>query len=230
MKERYGIVKKWIALILALVMLLGLVACGGENKKAFDLSKKAFEEVEEAYSIAEQFGDDIHEAWRMAIYDKDEILKDGVKYLAKKLNLTESELADGVAARTLEIGGVDWDTATEEDKDLCRNNSAAVFRVFEDDLFSFVVMCVSSAYRVSGKTDIIQASLDAAKTDMKEMSEKYSDYEHYASLKKYYTTTSAFFEFCNNPTGSFEVMKTTISNYKDDARTYRNDLTYIFED
>lgn len=57
-----------------------------------------------------------------------------------------------------------------------------------------------------------------------------SNYEHYSNLKGYYTTTNAFFEFCQNPTGSFAQVKDTINNYKNDARDYRNDLAYIFED
>ena len=65
---------------------------------------------------------------------------------------------------------------------------------------------------------------------MKDMSLQYSDYEHYPNLKGYYTTTNAFFEFCQNPTGSFEQVKDTINKYRNDARSYRNELAYIFED
>ena len=72
--------------------------------------------------------------------------------------------------------------------------------------------------------------MEEAKAEMKEMSEKYSDYEHYPNLKGYYTTTNAFFAFCQNPTGSFEQVKTTINDYRNDARSYKSDLDYMFED
>ena len=38
-------------------------------------------------------------------------------------------------------------------------------------------------------------NLDNIYTNMKELSEEYSDYEHYPNLKGYYTTTSSFFDF-----------------------------------
>ena len=224
--------KKAIAILLALLMVLSLAACGGgSKKKAFSLAKKAFDEIEEAYSITESFGDDVYEAWRIAIYEDDELLEDGIKHLATQLHLSESELSDGVAAYLIEdVGEGSWETASLEEKNLYKDNTAALFGIFESSLFSFVVGCVVKAYSISGKSDMIQAALVAAKADMKEMSEKYSDYEHYASLKKYYTTTNAYYEFCKNPTGSFEQLKTTTSNYSNDARTHRNDLAYIFED
>lgn len=48
--------------------------------------------------------------------------------------------------------------------------------------------------------------------------------------RRYYTSTSSFFEFCQNPTGSFEQVVNTINDYKNEARDYKNDLDYIFED
>lgn len=78
--------------------------------------------------------------------------------------------------------------------------------------------------------DEVQTALNTAKEQMKELSDKYSDYEHYPNLKGYYTTTSSFFDFCQNPTGSFEQMKNTINDYKNEARDYISDLDYIFEE
>lgn len=71
---------------------------------------------------------------------------------------------------------------------------------------------------MNGKAEEAQTALDAAKTQMKELSEKHSDYEHYPNLKGYFTTTSSFLEFCQNPTGSFEQLKDTINDYKNKAR------------
>ena len=202
-------------------------------KKAliFVLASKAYNDVEEAYAITENFGFDIYEAWRMGIHDKDEIKKDGVKYLAKELKLSESDLQDGAAAYVYEaLSDENWSDASEEDKDKYRGMTTYYITIFEDDLFSFCVNIVSSAYKVNGEAEIVQTALDSAKIEMREMSEKYSDYEHYSNLKSYYTTTNAFFEFCQNPTGSFNQVVDTINNYRNDARSYRNDLAYIFSD
>ena len=94
----------------------------------------------------------------------------------------------------------------------------------------FCVMVVTGAYQANGKVAEAQNALEEAKTQMKELSEEYSDYEHYPNLKGYYTTTNSFFDFCLNPTGSFEQVKTTINDYRNEARDYMNDLDYIFEE
>ena len=58
------------------------------------------------------------------------------------------------------------------------------------------VLEILTKYTGAGKK--AQTALNEAKAQMKELSEKYSDYEHYPNLKGYYTTTSSFFDFCNN--------------------------------
>lgn len=57
-----------------------------------------------------------------------------------------------------------------------------MFSYYSDDLFSFCVKCVIGAYKANGEIDKAQVTLDEAKSLMKEMSEKYSDYEHYPNL------------------------------------------------
>lgn len=222
--------KKLISLILATVICLSLSACGG-SKKAFEISKSAYDNIDIAYDITEQFGSDLYEAWRMGIYDDDEILDDGVHYLSTELSLTEDEIKDGVAYTINKImGGSEWEELDDSEKQSYRSQADLYFTIFEDDLFSYCVMIVTGAYQVNGKIVEAQAALDAAKEQMKELSDKYSDYEHYPNLKGYYTTTSSFFDFCQNPTGSFEQVKNTINDYKNEARDYISDLDYIFEE
>lgn len=99
-----------------------------------------------------------------------------------------------------------------------------------DDGFSGYVYLVINAYEAKSTYAEIATILDAAKEQMRTMSEDYSDYEHYPNLKGYYTTTQAFFDYCQKPTGSFEQAVTTIENYRNEARDYYYDLEYIFED
>jgi len=213
--------KKIIALLLVVVMSLSFVACGGESN-AFDVAKEAYDEVNAAYEITDKFGSDIYEAWRLGIYDKDEILDDAVGHLASELSLSESEIIAGVALVMTDEG--------EEPKTLTKYTANTYFKLMKENLFSFCVMVVSSAYEANGKVAEAQGALDSAKDLMKTMSEKYSDYEHYPKLKEYYTTTKSFFAFCQNPDGSFEQVKTTINDYRNDARDCVSDLDYIFED
>lgn len=222
--------KKTISLLLVLALCLSLCACGNSNKKAFEASKVAYDNIDIAYEITEQFGSDLYEAWRLGIYDVDEIIDDGAKHLATELSLSADEIREGAAYTVATMLGEDWDELSEEDKNKYIDNADSFFEAMEDDLFSFCVMCVTGAYTVNGKVEEAQAALNAAKAQMKELSQEYSDYEHYPNLKGYYTTTSSFFDFCNNPTGSFEQVKDTVNDYKNEARDFISDLDYIFEE
>lgn len=221
--------KRIIALLLSLILCLSLSACN-ENKKAFEASKVAYENIDTAYQIVEDFGSDIYEAWRLGIYDEDEILDDGAKYLASELSLSVDEIKAGAAYAITTYYGIDWFSLTEDEKEDYISKADLFFEIMEDSLFSFCVWTVSCAYELNGKADEVESALDFAKTQMKDLSQKYSDYEHYPNLKGYYTTTSSFYDFCMNPTGSFEQVKETINKYKNEARDYISDLDYIFED
>ena len=219
--------KKIISLLLVIVICLSLAACEGSDKKAFEVSNEAYKNIDIAYEITEQFGSDIYEAWRLGIYDDDEILDDGAVHLAKELSLSADEIRAGAVYAVYQD---EWDTMSEERREELIGKADLFFKYMEDDLFSFCVMAVSNAYVVNGKVEEAQTALDAAKSLMKELSKEYSDYEHYPNLKGYFTTTSSFFDFCQNPTGSFEQVKETINKYKNEARDYISDLDYIFED
>lgn len=223
--------KRIVAFVLAIGMAMSISACGGgKDKKAFEASKTAYENVNAAYEITENFGSDIYEAWRLGIHDDDEVMRDGCAYLAKELSISEDEIAMGVAYSIAEIGGKNWDELSEEDKNLYISKADNTFKGMEDNLFSWCVAVVSNAYIANGKAGEAQSYLTDAKTQMKDLSENYSDYEHYPALKGYYTTTSSFFDFCQNPTGSFDQLRTTIENYRTTVRDYKADLDYIFED
>lgn len=220
--------KKILSIVLVLTMCLSLCACG-KDKKAFEVSKVAYDNIDTAYEIIEQFGSDIYEAWRLGIYEKDEILKDGAKHLAADLSLSVDEIRTATAYYVAGLLGNDWDTMPEEEKNAIIDKADSFFSVMDDGLFSFCVMVVISAYTLNGQIEEAQNALDAAKAQMKELSADYSDYEHYPNLKGFFTTTSSFFDFCQNPTGSFEQVKDTINKYKNEARDYINDLDFIFE-
>ena len=222
--------RKIISVILILCLCLSLAACNSD-KKAYEASKLAYGNIDIAYKITEQYGDDLYEAWRLGINESEEILEDGAEHLATELSLSADEIRIGAAyAMATMTLGLPWDEISEETKQESINSADGYFKLMKKELFTFCVMSVEGAYIVSGKVEEAKTALDAAKAQMKELSKEYSDYEHYPNLKGYYTTTSSFFDFCNNPSGSFEQLKDTINNYRNEARDYISDLDYIFED
>lgn len=172
--------KKHVAITLALTLIVSLTACGGgKNKQAFEASKAAYANINDAYEIVGEYGSDIYEAWRLGIYDKDEIIGEGYSYLAKELALQENELLDGIVYTIAEELGDGWEACSEEDKAIYRENANITFKLAEEtesNLFSWCVTIVSNAYIVNGIVGDAQESLDTAKEQMKELSEKYSDY------------------------------------------------------
>lgn len=222
--------KKVLVLILVAVMCVSLTACVGGNKKAFEASKMAYDSVDVAYEITEQFGSDIYEAWRLGIYDSEEIIDNGFSHLASELSLSEDEIRMGAAYVLTELCGGNWTELSDENRETLAEAADESFAMMKDNLFSYCVEVVTGAYIANGKVEEAKDALEQAKAQMKELSENYSDYEHYPNLKGYYTTTSSFFDFCQNPTGSFEQIKETVNDYKNEARDYVSDLDYIFEE
>lgn len=250
--------KKGISLVLVLVMCLSLCACGKsqsvnvaetqesmteaqeENEKLhiFEISKTAYECLCKAYEMTDTISRDLYEGWRIGVKEGKELLNSGncAEYLTQKMDLTEDELREGVAYLYISTHsqGVDydWEDATEEDKEKFRAYDYGLFNYYNNHgkvMFSSIVWVVQDAYTVNGYTEEINANLDLAKASMRELSEKYSDYEHYPSLKNFYTETSAFFDFCMDCTGvTFDQAAITIKDYRDNARNYKNDLDFIF--
>lgn len=227
--------KKRIFAFLSIVpLILSLTACsfgGIKTKKAFETSKEAYNNIEAAYEIIDAMDHDIYEAWRAGIYDDDEIESGGVSSLAKKLNLSESDLKKGL---TKAIMGNDYDTQSAEDIQYIEDNLDILLKVCDDkmgiSLFTLCVNGVVEAYKLNGKADEAQKNLETAKGLMKTLSNDYSDYEHYPALKDFYTTTSSYYDFCVNPTGTFEQLKSTLEDYRNKERDYKSNLDYIFED
>lgn len=203
-----------------------------EDRKAFDISKKAYDNVIKAYDIAEQYGDDIYDAWYVGIFNEDELYEQGSKLLASELNLTEEDVSQGVAYALIDAFGWNWDEVDPETKKayMAVEDSGTYFLAVSllADIKTFCVECVNGAYEVTGKSDEALTALEEAKTLMKELGEKYADYEHYPNLKKIYTETASFLDFCINPTGSFDQLRETLNEYKNNVRDLSNDLEYIF--
>lgn len=237
------------ALLLALGIMIGasLISCGGASSNpkqetettedpakeaqriAFETSKIAFDNVDDAFKMTEVYGNDIYEAWRYGVFDVSSRGNIDVSEMTKNTTIDEDKFREAVA-KTAYNG--DWDKLNDLQKDREKDKVDKYLTDLGktyDSAFSACIGGMLIAYNELGFTDKIQEALDVAKEQMKTLSQDYSDYEHYPALKGYFTTTSSYFEFCQNPTGSFDQVRTTIDDYRNKARDYRSDLGYIFE-
>lgn len=208
----------------------------------FELSKTAYNKICKAYEMTDAFASDTYEGWRVGATEQKALLSadNCAEYLTRKMKLTEEELRDGIAYRLISthatIDGVrieyNWESATEDNKAYLRSLDSAFLKSYQrksnTNVFVGVLYAVNCAYIAKGDTEKTKALLEEAKVLMRELSEEYSDYEHYPNLKGFYTTTDSFFEYCMRPEGSFNQAKTTIRDYRDTIRDYQSDLNFIF--
>ena len=187
-------------------------------EKSFNDSKAAFDYVTSAYTATNEFSKDIYEAWRLGVnsrkdYDNNSEFDEFADEMHIEQEYIEQAVANLLFKETFEYG--DWEKLPY---------------MFNGSYFSAWVSAISEAYKCSGKADEIRDELTAAKDLMKQLGDEYSDYEHYPSLKKFFTNTIAFFDFCCNPEGSFEQVVSTFNEYRNNAREYFFDINYVFGD
>ena len=100
--------KRIIALLLAVVMCISLCSCGND-KKAFEKSQEAYENIKAAYDIVTDFAVDYYEVWRAGIYEPQKIRDQGTKYLSTYLrNIDVEFLRKGLsrdAKKRMDNGG-----------------------------------------------------------------------------------------------------------------------------
>ena len=220
--------KRLLVCVCTLAMILSLTACGSD-KKVFEISKEAFREIECAYSIVDEFGADIYKAWHLAVSEPARIQNEGVAFLAADLSLTEDDVRGGLGYGIAVGEGREWSDLSDEEKEQYKQQSDQFLKdTPNESVLQYTIYAIPFSYIANGKTAEAQTALDSAKSRMREISEKHADYDHYPNLKGYYTTVSSYFEFCQKPTGTFEMMETTVNEYRNDIRDYRYDLEFVF--
>ncbi len=222
------------------------------KEAAFDLSKEAYGNINTAYDILSAASSDIYEAWRVGIYESSNLKKlitngkkgDAAQLVANALSLPIDQFCAGLktdyfSRAGVALSGPAYDNMDEKTKASLANliksveedpDIALYSAMNKDALFASCVMAVIYAYQENGVFEAVESLLGDAKQEMKQMSAQFSDYEHYPNLKGFFTNTSALFDFCKAPEGSFEQAKETINEYRNNARKFKNDLDYIFED
>lgn len=246
--------RKIVSLLLAILFCLNFCACGNSNdvsknaaeettqlvdnietvetqSRSFELAQLAYNNICNAYEIVEKYGDDVYEIWRLGIFNKVDIITKGCKYLDLEINLSEDEIRLGVAHWATEYAQQDWDNTPEEAKKQLATNADALLGLFAneaDEYFFHCLKVVRSAYIMSGLTEKASQYMDLAKSTLSELGDIDPEYEYYTILKDYYISVNSFFEFCQNPTGSFELAKDTLNEYKNKVRDYSSELDFEF--
>ena len=197
--------------------------------------QKAYDNIKNAWQIAEQIGHSLYNVWHGAVWEKDEMVAKGIQFFVDETTLSEQEVIEGIASRSyvntqFAKTGVYWIQLSEEDKQTYREYAteaiekacrAKQYMAMDDALGSTV-----NAYLLNGKIDSARKYLETAKETMKELPE---DYEHYPTLKGFYTTASSLTDFCKSPSGNLNQYATLLNDYCKEARDYMNDLDFVFE-
>jgi len=165
----------------------------------------------EAHDLCADVMDSIYGAWYFSIYEYDDHYGSrGFFEFCDEASVDYGELLDAIS---------DYKGYTVYD--------TTAYGLLED--FSYSTYFVGRVFENNGTYDKIEEHLATAKDSLKSVTNEYSDYTGYTVLKSYYSEIKAYYEFCENPTGSFSQLKTTIDNYETNLRNYKNDLSFIFE-
>lgn len=241
--------KKIISFLLALVMCLSLAIYGGghaaadtaktqkneaaeqKEKAAFEAASSIYTNINIAYEITQKYGNDLSEACLLSFTDEDELVKNGVKFLAKNLNASEEELLEGlVYAVAVDALGEDWEKVSETEKETYRELADTAFGFMGDDLSGLCILVVKGTYKVNGDIKKAEKALDTAKAQLKQLKQDYPDYEYYSDLLDYYTATNRFFDYCVEPTGSYLNLMSAASEYQDEIEKHISALEFAFEE
>lgn len=182
-------------------------ASGNSNtgKEAqFKSANDAYIDIVSASETCIEIMDSIYGAWHFAIYKADDYYgTNKIKEFASAASLTYSEVNSAMTSLGLSSSDIDD--------------------------FNYAIYIVKQVYKNKGSYTEAKNLLASAKDSLKSVTSEYSDYTGYPTLKSFYSEVSSYLEFAESPSGSFSQLKTTIDNYETNIRTYKNDLSFIFD-
>lgn len=200
----------------------------------FALSKVAYQNINSAYEIVHEFGTDLYSSWYLVAHESKKLMNSNtVKVLSSEIQYLDSEEIQMGLAFVLAKNKYheDWYALSEEDKDkyieMAGNYNGDDFFDQTNCLF-ITTWSIIRGYEANGKTEEAQGYLDNAQFYMRELSEKYSDYEHYPNLKGFFTMAGSYLDVCCDSELSFTQFKDVKNQYEKEARDYINDLDFIF--
>ncbi|MBR5134339.1 MAG: hypothetical protein IKV35_01945 [Clostridia bacterium] len=197
--------RRWIALFAAVMLCLSLCACG--DKVETDDAREAYELIDDAYEVVDEFASDLYEAWFQGVNHASSVTS--LSYLKNELTISDEMLDKAIESK----GFSSW---------------TAMMDVY-DDSFSPCVELVSEAYKVSGKLQKVRNSMEEAAAHMHVVSQNYDAHEaFYDALKDYYKNTALLLDFCCSPEGSFEQVVSTMREYRNGIRSAKVELEFVF--
>lgn len=204
------------------------------DKKAFEVSKIAYENITAAYDIVYEFASDLTDVWWAVVYDRNKLIDTNTlnALLSESSYLDENSLKLGIAyVMAKNMDRKNWDELSDREKDeyiiAAGEFDGDGFSLFENCM-NFSLHSIRNAYKLNGRVEEAQGYLEVAKRQMQELSGKYNDYEHYPALKGYYTMAGAYLDACLEARQSFEGFSDVRTQYEKEARDYINDLDFVF--
>lgn len=158
--------------------------------------------------------DSIYEAWHFAIYTADSYTSFNACFdeFCKKADLDKSN-ASAALEKAMDAYGYNKKTDSAKLEAMCS--------------FDVTVTLVEYVYTSDGTYDYLDAFIDNAKTHLKSVTEKYKNVTGYEDLRKYYAKAKAYVEICEGVTGTFNQLKTTITDYESALSEYKYNLDII---
>ena len=207
--------KKFLTLLLSIILTITCLGCknseDSKTKKQYECGKTAYDELLSAADICFTIGSTIYDAWYFAIYEADEYGYSTIlSNFCEKTNLSITDVK-----KTLTFYDIDESTAY-------------YLGIWED--FNYTVNIANKTLELNGTIKKLDTHIFNAKEQLKTMTQQYSDYSEYPTLKSLFSKIDSYAIFLKNPTGSFEQLKSTIEGYNNDIRTLKSDLSFIFED
>lgn len=233
--------KKAIALLLALTMILSMTACG-KTEAAKEKGKEAYDQLTEAYTMTDMFGDDLYNLWADALNNSSAYKKDPLQAFMKNVSgVDQDTIKLGILCATAEVASakenkekvVDTFTNyTEEERakllEGIEDSTLSTVFVMVSNVSAFSIIVLLDAYKISGTVSAIQQNMEEVKEQIKELETEYPDFEGLAALKSIYATTSSYLDFCLDPKGSILQAADTLTGFRTSVKTSMGELELIF--
>lgn len=194
-------------------------------EQARNTLEAAYDELSKAYDIADRFGSDLYEAWRVGIQDKEQFkganLNGSLKFLASNLFLSYDDLLEGACCAYSDMWGGDWNEKPDEDKQKIRDTIATgtLFYFSQNNIYVSCVNCVRFGYELNGSTAEADECIMKAGTAIASIDKSLVDERLLDSFEELKSSLLSLLEFCMEPTGSFNQCGETINDYRNTIRS-----------
>ncbi len=193
--------KKVLTVLCILTVLSCLLSSCDSSTQDFENAQKAYDLLQEAESICINGMVDIYGAWYFGQYEADECSSNTVfTKLSESTSFSASELKDdGAYSGPYLVNGLGE---------------------------IYCVEVVKNCLTARGDYSKVDQLLSESKSYIKSLSK---EYEYRSDFKDYHSKIASYAEFFKSPTGSFDQLQGTTSDYENSIKTAREALKFDFE-